>query len=356
MTSPAPPAPRRSRRRDIPIEQRVREAVQHATELLGHVSDPLDRRLLTEMVESVYQLGVDQTTTGDLKILNSALKELRHAFKIFRPYRHVRKVAIFGSARTPREDPHYRQAVRTARLLRDAGWLVITGAASGIMQAGHEGAGSEASFGVNIRLPFEQEANPIIAKDPKLMHFKYFFSRKLIFLKESHATMLFPGGFGTLDEGFESLTLVQTGKSEPRPIVLVDVPGGSYWKTMLRFFERQLCDSGMISKEDRSLYRVVTSPEAACDAVVAFYSRYHSIRYVGDETVIRLMTPLSIALMKTLSREFRDILASGEFHRSGPLPDEVEDNDLVDLPRVVFRFNRSSFGRLRQLIDRINSF
>ncbi len=233
--------------------------------------------------------------------------------------------------------------------------MVITGAARGIMQAGHEGAGPRASFGVNIRLPFEQVANPIIAKDPKLINFKYFFSRKLIFVKESHATMLFPGGFGTLDEGFESLTLVQTGKSDPRPIVLVDVPGGRYWRTLLRFFERELLGQGMIAEEDRALYRVVDSPEAARDEVVRFYSCYHSIRYVGDETVIRLNRRLAASQEAHLSKEFGDILMSGDFRLTGALPEELDDNDHPDLPRLVFHFNRSSYGRLRQLIDRINA-
>ena len=354
MTRPASSRPDR-RASSTEIEQRTRQALQQTADLLRRAADPLDRRLLTEMLESVSKLALDQTTTGDLKVLNSAVKELRHAFKVFRPYRHIRKAAIFGSARTPTRDPRYRQAAQTARFLREAGWMVITGAASGIMQAGHEGAGPQASFGVNIRLPFEQEANPVIAKDPKLMHFKYFFARKLIFIKESHATVLFPGGYGTLDEGFESLTLVQTGKSDPRPIVLVDLPGGRYWKTFRRFLEQHLLGGGMISPEDRWLYRIVESPEAARDAVVRFYSRYHSLRYVGEETVIRLSRPVTAAQATQLSREFEDLLASGEFRLSGPLPDEVKDNDHPALPRLVFHFNRTSFGRLRQLVDRINA-
>src|SRR3989338_1667106 len=260
--------------------------------MLREVGDGFDRRLLAEMMSAVYRLGQDHASTGDLKILNTALKELRYAFKVFRPYRHVRKVATFGSSRVTRRHPAYAQASEFGRRMAKAGWMVITGAASGIMKAGHEGAGRTASFGLNIRLPFEQEANPVIARDQKLINCKYFFTRKLLFLKESHATVLFPGGFGTLDEGFESLTLVQTGKSDPRPIIFVDLPGGRFWQPLIKFFDRQLITGGMVSPEERSIYQVVRSAQDAARVILDFYSTYHSLRYVGEQLVLRLHKPL----------------------------------------------------------------
>ena len=316
--------------------------------------DSLDRRLLTEMMVSVYRLGQDSSSTGDLKILNAALKELRYAFKTFRPYRDVRKVAMFGSSRVPRRYPAYPVAQEFGRLMARADWIVITGAASGIMKAGHEGAGRKASFGLNIRLPFEQEANPVIAKDPKLINCKYFFTRKLLFIKESHATALFPGGFGTLDEGFESLTLVQTGKSDPRPIVFVDAPRGTFWKPLLTFFDRQLKADGMISPSDRSTYRLVRSAEEAAQYIFRFYRVYHSLRYVGDRLVLRLQRPLPEGAVERLTAEFRDLLASGAFQQGGALPGEADEVELRRLPRLFFHFNRREFGRLIELIHRIN--
>lgn len=321
--------------------------------LLKSFPDEQDRQLLTEMVSTVYRLGVDQATTGDLKLLNSALKELRYAFKIFRPYRHIRKVATFGSARVGHDHPAYAIASEFGRQMASAQWMVITGAASGVMRAGHEGAGAAASFGLNIRLPFEQDANEVIADDAKLVNCKYFFTRKLLFLKESHATALFPGGFGTLDEGFESLTLVQTGKSEPRPIVFVDAPGGAFWRPMLRFFEEQLVRGGMISPADQAIYHVAESAQDAARHILDFYATYHSMRYFNDRLVLRLQRPLSIGAPGALSREFRDIL-TGDILAGKALPEEVDEPELAKLPRLVVPFNRSQFGRLAQLIHRVN--
>jgi len=323
-------------------------------ELLQPFGDDLKQRLLTELMTSVYRLGKDRASTIDLKILNTALKELRYAFAVFRPYRHIRKVATFGSARVSAQHPAYAMAQEFGRLMAEAGWMMITGAASGIMKAGHEGAGRLASFGLNIRLPFEQEANPVIAKDDKLINCKYFFTRKLLFIKESHATALFPGGFGTLDEGFESLTLVQTGKSDPRPIVFVEPGRRSFWKPMLRFIDRQLVGDGMISPSERSVYQVVTSARHAADAIQRFYSGYHSLRYVRQELVLRLQGPLPSDAPGRLTSEFRDLLSAGAMRQGGSLPEEADEPEIQHLPRLVFRFNRRDYGRLVQLIHRVN--
>ncbi|MBI2093377.1 MAG: LOG family protein [Candidatus Omnitrophica bacterium] len=316
--------------------------------------DRFDRRLLSEMMVSIYRLGEDAATTGDLKILNAALKELRYAFRVFRPYRSIRKVALFGSARVSRGYPGYQMAKAFGHRMAQADWMVITGAASGIMKAGHEGAGCSASFGLNIRLPFEQEANPIIAKDQKLVNCKYFFTRKLLFIKESHATALFPGGFGTLDEGFESMTLVQTGKSDPRPIVLVDLPDGTFWKPLLSFIDQRLAKGGMISRSDCSIYKVARSAEEAARHILHFYSTYHSLRYVERQLVLRLTHPLAVEAPAKLTREFRDIIETGTIRQTTALPEEADEPSLKDLPRLIFAFNRKQFGRLIEMIHRIN--
>ena len=323
--------------------------------LVSHFADPFDRRLLAEMMTSVYRLGEDHASTGDLKIINAALKELRYAFSVFRPYRHMRKVAIFGSARIARQHPAYAIAREFGRLMAEAGWGAITGAASGIMKAGHEGAGREASFGLNIRLPFEQEANPIIANDRKLVNCKYFFTRKLLFIKESHATVLFPGGFGTLDEGFETLTLVQTGKSDPRPVLFIDLPQGTFWRPLLDFFEYKLRHGKMISPADRSIFQVVTSAEEAARRILEFYRTYHSLRYVGDRLVVRLTQPLRRGVPAQLSREFKDLLRAGAIEQTAALPEEADEPELAHLPRLVFAFNRKDYGRLIEMIHRINA-
>ncbi len=322
--------------------------------LLKSVTDETDHRLLTDMMISVYRLGADRSTTGDLKLLNAALKELRYAFKIFRPYRTVRKVAMFGSARMPKSHPAYPMAEAFGRRMVQAGWMVITGAASGIMEAGHVGAGKFASFGLNIRLPFEQEANPVIGKDPKLINCKYFFTRKLLFIKESHATVLFPGGFGTLDEGFESITLMQTGKSDPRPILFVDVPRGTFWKPLLKFFDEQLILGGMVSPTERAIYETASSAEEAAQKILRFYAVYHSMRYVGEQVVLRLQRPLTEETLAALNRDFHDTLQSGAFRQGSALPEEADEPKLAKLPRLIFQFNRQNYGRLISLIHRIN--
>ena len=338
--------------RDSAADVKIREIVR----TLG--VDEFDRTLIAEMMTSAYRFGQDGASTLDLKIINSAVKELRYAFNVFQPYRHLKKVAVFGSARTPKGRPYYNLAKEFGQIMSKAGWMTITGAASGIMKAANEGAGRATSFGLNIRLPFEQEANPIVAKDRKLITCKYFFTRKLLFIKESQATVLFPGGFGTLDEGFECLTLVQTGKADPRPVVFVDVADGHFWRPLLDFFEERLVKEGMVSPEDRAIYHVARSPKEAADAILRFYSVYHSLRYIGDHLVLRLNRPLPEKTVARLSYDFQDMIAEGRITQGKALAEETESQgdepELKDLPRLVLRFNRKDYGRLTQLIHCLN--
>ncbi len=315
-----------------------------------HVADLIE--LIKEIAD---KLVGDHTSRGDLKILSRALLELRYAFKVFQPYRYTRKVTVFGSARTAPDQLAYRQAFEFGRAMASHDWLVITGAANGIMEAGHAGAGRDHSMGLNILLPFEQSANPIIAGDRKLVYMKYFFTRKLMFVKESDAFCLMPGGFGTLDEGLEVLTLLQTGKHDMMPVVLLDEPGGDYWQMFDDFVHRQLLDRGMISREDLSLYRRTDRVEEAVDEILNFYRVYHSMRYVRTNLVLRLQQTPDAAQLETMHERFGDILIDGRFVVSEPLPEEREEKHLTELPRLVFHFNRHDFGRLRQLIDFINA-
>ena len=312
-----------------------------------------EERLVREMIETCLKLLRDGTRLGDVKLLNAALRELRYAFKVFTPYRLVRKVSVFGSARLAQDTAPCRTAHEFARRIAAEGYMIITGAGSGIMRACQEGAGRERSFGVNIRLPFEQSPNEFISEDPKLLTFRYFFTRKLMFIKEADAAVLFPGGFGTHDEAYECLTLVQTGKTKPMPIVFLDAPRGTYWKTWKRYVEDHLLRPRLISEEDMALFRVTTSVDEAVDEITRFYRVYHSARTVGRRLVIRLTRPVPKALVEALSREFADILLSGGIVQS-PALEEEDEPELSALPRLVLTFNRTDFGRLRQLIDRIN--
>jgi len=309
---------------------------------------------IDQIKETADKLLRDRANRGDVKLLTTALKELRYCFKVFAPYRHHRKVTVFGSARLPLSDPACQQAIEFGRRLADAGYMVITGAASGIMEAGHIGAGTANSIGVNILLPFEQEANSIIAGDKKLMHLRYFFTRKLLFVKEADAIALFPGGFGTLDEGLEVLTLMQTGKSHLFPIVMVDTPGGGYWDKFVAFLREVVLARKLISPHDFSLFRLVTSVDDAVAEVVNFYRVYNSMRYVRGDLLLRLLRPLSEPLLEKIRGQFRDILHGGDFVQTGALPEERDDRHLALLPRLKFRFDRHSLGRLRELIDLIN--
>jgi len=310
--------------------------------------------LIETIKESADKLAHDGTSRGDLKILSRTLRELRYAFKVFSPYRRSRKVTVFGSARTAPDQPAYQQALAFGRMMAENGWFVVTGAASGIMEAGHVGAGREHSMGLNILLPFEQSANPVILGDRKLVYMKYFFTRKLMFVKESDAFCLMPGGFGTLDEGLEVLTLLQTGKHDMMPVVLLDRPGGDYWTAFDQFVRRHLLDRGMIGEEDMSLYRLTDRVEDAVAEILGFYRVYHSMRYVRNNLVFRLQQRPSDELIEQINDRFKDILIEGRFTIGEPLSEEREESELAALPRLIFHFNRRSFGRLRQLIDCIN--
>jgi uncharacterized protein (TIGR00730 family) len=310
--------------------------------------------LIAQIKESADKLAQDQTSRGDLKILSRTLRELRYAFKVFAPYRTSRKVTIFGSARTLPGTPGYQQAVNFSAAIVAHGWLVVTGGGGGIMEAGHVGAGRANSMGLNILLPFEQAPNPVIAGDPKLVHMKYFFTRKLMFVKESDAMCMLPGGFGTLDEGLEVLTLLQTGKRDMVPVVFLDEPGGHYWSSFRKFVDEHLLARAMISEEDLSLYKITDSDEEAVQEILGFFRVYHSMRWVHDRLVLRLHQPPDAELFERIQQEFRDILVGGPFVLGGPLPEERDEPALADLPRLIFPFNRRNYGRLRQLIDCLN--
>ncbi len=325
--------------------------------------EPLERRdrprrtedLIETIKEYADKLAVDGSTRGDLKILSRTLRELRYALKVFSPYRHRRKVTIFGSARTSTGDPAYEQALQFGRAMAKLQWMVITGAASGIMEAGHRGAGRSNAMGLNIMLPFEQEANSVIAGDEKLVHMKYFFTRKLMFVKECDAVVCLPGGFGTLDEALEVLTLLQTGKHDMMPVVLLDAPGGTYWHALNKFILEQLLHGGMISEEDLHLYKITDSCEEAVREVAHFYSTYHSMRYVKSQLVLRLNQPLPATRLEQINERFRDILVDGRFEITDAFPAERDETHLAGKPRLAFHFNRRNLGRLRQLIDFINA-
>ncbi len=337
---------------------RTNGPVDEAIEKLIQLSDGIQRpEYVREMILASLKAGQEDDESADLKLMNTTLKEMRFTTKVFGPYRDKRKVTVFGSARTQPNEPIYEVAMRFGQKLAEAGYMVITGGGGGIMQAANEGAGPEHSFGVNIRLPFEQHPNPVVEGNPRLITYKYFFNRKVAFLKEADAVALFPGGFGTLDEAMETLTLVQTGKRNPLPLVLVDDPNFPYWTKFIKFLEAELLSRNLISQADFALFERVESPEAAVAKINRFYSRYHSMRYVNGQLVLRLTSPLSTNNIRILKGTFQDILLpQGNIASSGALPVEREDSDAVDLPRLVLDFNRHDFGRLRSLIDAINDF
>jgi uncharacterized protein (TIGR00730 family) len=343
-------SPKPARRAPYPeLHQRIQDLI--AFKGGGHNAD-----LVEDIIDNALRLLHDVEHRGDVRVIQSAVRELRYAFRVFAPYADRRKVTIFGSARLKPEQVEYRQAVEFGRRMASAGFMVITGAGPGIMQAGHEGAGSENSFGANIRLPWEQNANPVIQRDEKLVTFKYFFTRKLTFIRHSDALALFPGGFGTLDEGYEALTLMQTGKSQLMPLVLIDKPGGTYWKTWDRQVRDHLLRNELISEGDLNLYQYTDRVDEAVCWITRFYRNYHSSRFVGDRLVIRLKHPPSPTALAALNEDFADLIADAPIAVIEATPDEREDDDYVSLPRIAFGFDRRSYGRLRELIDRLNAF
>ena len=334
---------------DPELKRRIQELVAYKGG--GHNAD-----LVGDVVENALKLLHDVEDRGDVRVIQTALRELRYAFKLFAPYAGTRKVTIFGSARTQPSKIEYQQAVEFGRKIADAGFMVITGAGPGIMQAGHEGAGPERSFGANIRLPWEQNANPVISQDKKLITFKYFFTRKLTFLRHSDAIALFPGGFGTMDEGYEAITLMQTGKSRLMPLVLIDRPGGTYWKTWDKNIREHLLGSQLIPADDLFLYQFTDNADQAVKWITRFYRNYHSARFVKDLYVIRLQRAPSVSALAGLNEDFADIITGAKLALTDALPEERESSDFVDLPRVAFGFDRRHYGRLRQLIEVLNNF
>src|SRR3954467_2413598 len=331
------------------------ELKRRIEELIKFKGGGFNQESVSDIIESALKILTDIEDSGDVKVISTALRELRYAFRLFAPYAEARKVTIFGSARTQPTRLEYQQAVDFGRKIAEAGFMVITGAGGGIMQAGHEGAGLEKSFGANIRLPWEQSANPVIREDKKLITFKYFFTRKLIFIRHSDAIVLFPGGFGTMDEGYEALTLMQTGKSQLMPLVLMDRPGGTYWKTWDKHVREHLLRDQLISPDDLNLYRITDDTDEAVKVITRFYRNFHSSRFVKDLFVIRLNYAPSESAIKAMNEDFADIVVGPEIKRIDPTAEELADDDHTDLPRIAFGFNRRDYGRLRQLIDTLNS-
>ncbi len=320
------------------------------------LSAQVSRHFLEELITEAIAFVEDEPTGLDVKIMKATVQELRAAFSIFAPYTNHQKVTIFGSARTQTHDPLYEQTERVARELASHGWMIVTGAGPGIMEAGMRGAGRSNSIGVSIKLPHENTANEIIAGDPKYVSMRYFFTRKLMLVKESQGFLCMPGGFGTLDETFELLTLVQTGKSMPVPIVFLDVPGDQYWRQVNNFIEEQLVSRQLVSHADTSLFFVTSDVQEAVHEIRSFYTNYHSLRYVGKQLVVRLKYAITDDQLDELNRSFGHLCVAGNIARCDAFSVEVRDQDHVQLPRITFQFGKLAYGDLRQLINLLNSF
>ena len=330
------------------------ELQQSISDLVGEFGSIHNADYVMQLISTSLELGTDKTSTLDLKIASSALKEMREAFAMFQPFTQQRKVTIFGSARTKKDDPLYSHTLKVAKSLADEGWMVVTGAGPGIMEAGMEGAGRERSIGVSIRLPFESSANSIIAGDEKYVSMRYFFTRKLMLVKESQAFLCLPGGFGTLDETFELLTLTQTGKGVPVPIVLLDLPGDRFWHSIDDLIRNQLLVRGLVSSEDLALYRVCDSISDATSEIQGFYRNYHSIRFIGKHLIMRLNHEPTPQILEALHEKFGHLCRSGGFEVVQPHSVERSENDHVDKHRLRFDPNRSDAGGLRELINFLN--
>lgn len=332
----------------------LQDTLRMVEEVLTSNKKDLRSLLYKDMIVNALNCKRDELDILDLKVISRAMAEFRHAACVFKPYRTVRKVSMFGSARVGRHSRYYQLAVKLGRLLVENKFMVITGAAEGIMRAGIEGAGAQNSFGVNILLPFEKGPTSIIRDDPKVIKFKYFFTRKIFFVMEADAIALFPGGFGTHDEGFEVLTLLQTGKAPPMPVVLMELPGEKYWESWNQFVRKQLLGRRFISPEDLSLYKIIHSAEEAADWIKSYYSTYHSMRQVGSRLVIRLEKELPDSHMAKLNESFSDLVESGGIVKTSALNAEKDEPELLSKPRIVFKYDRKSAGRLNELVLMIN--
>jgi uncharacterized protein (TIGR00730 family) len=335
--------------------KRLHPLASESEVLTQDVDEEVERsQLIAEINEAIVKLERDKATIGDLKVIARAVREMRYAFKVFTPYRRQRKVTVFGSARLKAETVAYQQAVAFGQEMKENNWFTLTGAGGGIMEAGNVGAGRDHSMGVNIMLPFEQRANYILDGDPKLVHFKYFFTRKLMFVKEVHAIAVFAGGFGTLDEFFETITLVQTGKRDLMPIVLVEEPGIPFWTDLKEYMQKYLGKRGLISPEDMSLFSITSDTTKAVDDILNFYSVYNSMRYVKQQLILRLHLEPTSLMLEYLNDHFAKLLESGKIERIEYHPQEKGDEHLKGLPRIALNFNRRDIGLLRQMIDTIN--
>ena len=333
---------------DAPFDQRVQDLVRE----WGAKKNP---ELIEEMIVTALKMARDEMSVADLKLINRSLKEMRYAAKVFAQYSQFRKVVVFGSARTTTDAPEAKVAENFARRMVDHDYMVITGGGDGIMGAAQRGAGREHSFGLNIRLPFEQQANEIIQGDPKLINFNYFFDRKLNFVKESHAFALFPGGFGTMDETFEILTLMQTGKARIIPVVMLDRRGGDYWQTWMKFQTEYLFKLGLICEEDFSFFKIARDIDDAVAEILNFYKVYQSERWVGEQLVLRVSKPISKNAIVDLNKKFADLVREGEIVQGSALRQEKNEPEIWNLPRIILTPHRNNFGRFRQLIDAINA-
>lgn len=335
------------------LTDEIQRYTKELIRLSGGSPESFESDLVSQLIHNSLKMLSEGHDIGQLKLITRAMKEMRYAYRIFNQYGGARRISIFGSARTPEEHPDYQLAKNFSTLMEDVGWMCITGAANGIMKAGHEGSKKEASFGLSIRLPFESASNAIMEGDPKLIIFRYFFTRKLMFMSHSDAVAAFPGGFGTMDELFEALTLLQTGKANIIPVVLMEGKGGQYWHHWERYLQDHFLDNGWISKEDLHFYYRATSSEDARRHIQKFYRRYHSSRYVKDNLVLRLLEPLHPHQIDELNQRFASIIQSGQITLCTPFP---EEKDHLDLPRLAFHHTRRQFGLVRALIDAINNF
>lgn len=336
-----------------PVEKGLDSLPQDLLTLTERLGQLKHHKWIQRALAVLVRLTEEEVDRLDWKILTASLEDLEQAFQTFYPYRHIRKIAIFGSARTVPEDLEYLLAADFARRITQQGFMAITGAGGGIMEAANQGAGRQNSFGLNIQLPFEQGSNRFIEGDSKLIQFKYFFTRKLFFLRESDAIAIFPGGFGTLDEAFEAITLCQTGKYGPVPIVLIDAPDAGYWQAWNDYICNHLVNRGLVSAEDHSLYTITHDLEVACQTICDFYRTYHSSRYVGRQFVLRLHCELTETAVEQLNEEFGDIVVQGKIEKCEAFPEEAKD-PTVALPRLAFEFNQRDFARLMQMIRRVN--